>query len=163
MWAADPVRGLKGSVGGALNPGEDKPLRVVLQPSAQVQGRVLTAGGGPRRRHGELTVGGQHLFVGTGADGRFSFPAVPLGAYTLDLSDPIGPGIADADRTLTGDVDFGDIVLDEAPPQVVSLTPAASATRVPLDQVVTIVFSEPIDPAGVTACGHLAHRAVRRR
>ena len=103
VWASDPVRGLKGSVGGALNPGEDKLLRIVLQPSAQVQGRVLTAGG--RAASGvtcELTVGGQHLFLGTGTDGRFSFPAVPLGAYTLDFSDPIGTGMPEEDRDADG-------------------------------------------------------------
>jgi 5-hydroxyisourate hydrolase-like protein (transthyretin family) len=154
VWASDPIHSLNGSVGGSLNPGEDKALRVVLQPSAVVQGRVLTAGGRVASSITcELAVGGGQLFVGTGIDGRFSFPAVPLGAYTLEFSDPIGSGIARRSGTFTGDMDFGDVVLDEAPPQVASLTPTASASRVPLNQVLTIVFSEPIDPAGVTASG----------
>ena len=154
LWAADPVRNLKGSVGGTLNPGEDRALRVVLQPSAIVEGRVLSAGGVPAAGVTcELTVGAEHLFVATAADGRFSFPAAPLSPYTLDLSDPVGPGVARRSGTLVANVDLGDIRLDEAPPQVVSLTPTASATRVPVNQAVTIVFSEAIDPAGVTAAG----------
>jgi hypothetical protein len=154
LWAEDPVSHFKGSVGGPLNPGEDQAVRVVLQPSAAVQGRVLTAGGlAAAGVTCELTVGSQHLFVETGADGRFSYPAAPLGAYTLTLADPVGPGTNRRSGTFTGDVNFGDVALDEAPPQVVSLTPTASATRVPLNQVLSIVFSEPIDPAGVTASG----------
>jgi hypothetical protein len=154
LWAEDPVSHFKGSVGGPLNPGEDKAVRVVLQPSAAVEGRILTAGGLPAAGVTcELTVGIQHLFVETGADGRFSYPAAPLGAYTLTFADPVGPGTNRRTGTLTGDVDVGDVALDEAPPQVVSLTPTASATRVPLNQVLSIVFSEPIDPAGVTASG----------
>ena len=154
LSAEDPVSGLKGAVGGPLNPGQDKALRVVLQPSALVQGRVLTAGGTPAAGiTSELTVGTEHLFLGTDAEGRFSYPAVPLVPYTLQFSDPIGTGSARRTGTITGGLNLGDIALDEAPPQVVSLTPAASATRVPLGQVLTIVFSEPIDPAGVTAAG----------
>src|SRR5258708_16238700 len=45
--AQDPVTGLKGSVGGTLNPGEHKVVTVVLEPTGTVSARVLRASGPP--------------------------------------------------------------------------------------------------------------------
>ena len=53
--------------------------------------------------------------------------------------------------TVAGDGVLGNILLDEAPPAVASTVPAASGVAVPKNQVVRIVFTEPILPGTVTA------------
>ena len=75
----------------------------------------------------------------------------PLGNYTLNLQDPAGPGLAKRSGTVAADGVLGDILLDEAPPAVASTVPPASGVAVPLNQVVRIVFTEPILPGTVTA------------
>ena len=86
----------------------------------------------------------------TDADGRFVFPAVPIGQYTLNLEDPIGPGVAHRTVQAASTVALGDITLDEAAPAVATLIPQASAVGVPLASAVRVVFSEPVNPGTVS-------------
>ncbi len=152
VTARNPLNGLKGATGGSLNPGEHKIVRVVLQATASVSGRVLFANGQPAPRIiAELVLlepgGGvrESLFSETAVDGTFTFPTAAVGPYRLELQDAIGPGIGRRLGTASGAEQLGDIVLDEQPPAVASTTPAPGATGVPQDQTIQILFSEPID------------------
>ncbi|MGC4081205.1 MAG: Ig-like domain-containing protein [Vicinamibacterales bacterium] len=157
VTAVDTLSGLKGVAGGSLNPGEQKVLQIVLEPTTTMSGRVLTAAGIPA--HGavaELIVnpGGadeRRLYRETAIDGTFLFSAVPTKPYQLQLSDPIGPGVASRQGTVVGPVSFGDVVLDEAAPQVASVTPAPAARGVSSQTNVTITFTEPILPGTINA------------
>ncbi|HEX4914144.1 MAG TPA: Ig-like domain-containing protein, partial [Vicinamibacterales bacterium] len=155
--ATDAVSGLKGAVGGILNPGESKTVTIVLEPTGTVSGKVFTAAGkaaqgivaelivvpnnGPERR----------LYQETKNDGSFLFDPSPLGSFTLILQDVIGTGMAQRTGTVSGSGALGNIVLDEAPPAVASSNPAASASGVPLNQAIRLTFTEPILPGTVNA------------
>ena len=155
--AQDAVTGLKGAAGGTVNPGEQKTVTIVLEPTGRVSGRVLRAAGQPA--HGivaELTVapgtpGERRLFRESGLDGTFVFDPAPLGTFTLNLQDPAGSGLAIRSGSVAGGGELGDILLDEAPPAVASSVPAVSAIGVAQNQVVRIAFTEPIMPGTVTA------------
>ena len=151
LTASDAVSGFKGVVGDLLNPGEAKQVRIVLEPTGSIQGRVLAASGPAGGVVAELVMGPRHLFVQTKNDGTFSFDTTPLGAYTLTLQDPVGSGIARRNGSVAGVVTLGDIVLDEAPPMVATTIPGASATSVPLAQTVRITFSEKVDASTINA------------
>ena len=84
-------------------------------------------------------------------DGSFVFDPAPLAPYTLMLQDPIGSGIAQRTGTVTANSLLGDIVLDEAPPAIAASAPAASASAVPQNQIITLTFTEPILPGTVNA------------
>ena len=153
--AVDPVSGLNGVITGVLNPGDHAVVRVVLQATASVSGRVLFADGRPApaitaelRQTGVLTP--IDIFQVTGVDGRFNFAAVPTSTFTLSLEDPIGPGVAHRSVQVAASVSLGDITLDDAAPRVATLVPAASAVGVPLSSVIRIVFSEPISAGTIS-------------
>lgn len=149
--------GLKGVAGGSLNPGEQKTLRIVLEPTTTVTGRVMTSSGQPA--HGAVaelildpSAGNERrLYRETGPDGTFDFPAVPFAAYLLLITDPVGPGVARREGTIAGPLAIGDVVLDEAPPQVATLSPAAASRGVAVNAKVTITFTEPIQPGTINA------------
>ena len=157
VTVVDPSTGLKGVGGGSLQPGEQKSLRIVLEPTAQVTGRVLTSAGLPAQGAvAELIVdaGGpeeRRLYREAGADGTFTFPAAPLKNYQLQLADPIGPGIASRQGRIVGALDLGSIVLDEAAPQVASTVPGSGAKKVALNANVVVTFTEPILPGTINA------------
>lgn len=49
-------------------------------------------------------------------------------------------------QSLAG-VDLGDIILDEFPPEVISVSPVDGASMVSLGELIVVTFSEPIRPA----------------
>jgi hypothetical protein len=154
--ATDPVSGRHGLVVTGIHPGENE-LTVVLQPSARLSGRVLTAGGTPAASVAATLESGyfgsnRAAFVTSDANGAFAFSGLANGGYTLVLADPLGPGVAKRIVQIAGvDVSLGDVVLDEAAPTVAAVTPPAGALGVPLAQQVRLQFSEPLDPASLTA------------
>ena len=155
--AADAVTGLKGAVGGILNPGEHKTVTIVLEPTGSVSGKVFTAAGKPAQGIvAELILlpnAGQErrLYQETKNDGSFLFDSAPLGSFTLILQDVIGTGMAQRTGTVAGNGVLGNIVLDEAPPAIASSNPAASATGVPQNQAIRLTFTEAILPGTVNA------------
>lgn len=150
--ASDPVSGLRGAAGGTLTPGQVATVRVVLQPSGTLQGRVLSSAGQPAQGiTAELDFNSTHLFTPTAADGTFSFGSVPLVAYTLKLQDPLGTGEAERTGTITGPIDLGDITLDDLPLAVSSSTPAPSAIVIATSQAIQVLFNKPIDFSTATA------------
>src|SRR5262249_7301862 len=145
--AQDPVTGLKGSVGGTLNPGEHKTVTVVLEPTGTVSGRVLRASGQPAQGVvAELVLSPdsqaeRRLYLESGPDGQFTFDSAAIGPFALNLTDPAGSGLARRIGTVGAGGALGDILLDEAPPAVASTSPGAGAIGVPLNQVVRVVFT----------------------
>src|SRR5262249_1642989 len=84
------------------------------------------------------------------ANGQFSFPAVPIGTFTLSLQDPIGPGVAQRTVQVIGPIALGDITLDETRPTVASATPVASASGIALNSIIRMVFSERVNGGTMT-------------
>ncbi len=146
----DPLTQLRGSATGTLTfEGAEALLEVRLEPSAELRGTVLLADGvTPAVAAQEvLRIAGRTYYSVTDDDGLFVFDALPLGSFTYDLLEHLGPGewhgsgsLASADAV----VDLGTIVLDAANPAVVALAPGNGAVGVPLSSIVTIDFSEPI-------------------
>ena len=152
MIAYDTVSGLSGSVGDTLNPGETRQVSIVLQPSRQITGRVLSANGRPAPGIvAELVRGSEHLFVETAADGTFVYPAVVIGTYALTVTDPIGAGLARRNVNVTDNVALGDVVLDENDPTVVEMTPQNFSVGVPRTTPLVIRFSEPVAAGTVSS------------
>ena len=97
--AIDEIAGLKGVAGDVVNPGGTRDVRIVLEPSAIVTGRVLLPGNLPAQgvvvevvipKPG--TEPDHHLFAQSDVNGTFTFPAVPSGGpRTFTFDDPIGP------------------------------------------------------------------------
>jgi len=146
ILAEDTVNHISGSTGGILMPGGSGDVRVVLEPSESVTGVVLFADQLPAPGiAAELTGSDAILYGETGSDGRFTFNAVPVGAYTLILADPIGAGLAVlAVSVVDAAVDLGNIVLDASLPEVVSIDPMPGAVNVALDRIIRVTFSKPI-------------------
>ena len=152
--AADPLSGLRGSVGDVVGPGETRTVQVRLEPGARVTGRVLLSSGAAGKGVVvELSRGSARLFAEADATGAFVFESVALGSITLSAQDPVGPGTARRSEILVGDFDFGDIVLDDAAPAVGSVTPAGGAIDVPLVTTVRVAFTEPVTLATALAPG----------
>ncbi len=154
VTARDPVSLLAGATGGTLTPGGTADVAPYLELSATMTALVVSTAGAPVRGVvAALAIGGRTLYLETDGDGRFTFGAVPLGAYALELRDPIGPGLARRTGSLAdvGIADLGTIVLDEGPPSVASLQPAPGAVGVALDATVRIVFSERVRQGTLTA------------
>jgi len=144
------VSGQQGSAGGILDPGSTAVVDVVLETTFQLSGTVVYPGGSPASGVVvEWKQGGNFLYTETGGDGHFVFNATPTGSYTLNLKDPIGPGLAWLSGTLLANTDLGTITLDDGPPHVLSVVPVPGAVEVPLDTAIKITFSEAVNPGTV--------------
>ncbi len=146
-----PVTGLRGSASGSLTlEGETVVLSVSLQDTGFVRGRVLLADGVTPALESLAAVqqGSRFLYSAIGSDGSFAFEGVTLGSYELILQESLGSGQYQALGTIdaNGEIDdFGDVVLDEHDPTLVSITPASGTRDLPLDTVAVLVFDEPMD------------------
>ena len=137
---ATELAGLKGTVSGTLNPGDHKSVRIVLQATSSVTGRVLSAAGTPAPRvtvslMGTAALDPIQLFEATDDKGAFTFPAVVNGQYRLIVEDPFGPGLAKRLIEAVGTVAVGDIVLDEAAPAIAASTVAMMLRSAPMSEV----------------------------
>jgi hypothetical protein len=155
VTAVDPVGGLRGAAAGALNPGGHEVIRVVLEPTASVTGRVLFSNQSPAAGItvdlvSTTSTGPRHFFAVTDQAGQFALPVLPIATYAASFEDPLGTGIAQRTVVAVGPIALGDIVLDDAPPAVVSVTPAESSSGVARNSAVQIVFSEPVSATTVS-------------
>jgi hypothetical protein len=149
------VTQLAGSSSGTLlSDGATLDLDVVLEPAAELRGRVLREDGvTPAVGMALELTNGSRRFGTTPGDGTFTFANLSLGSYTLTVTDPLGSGLARATAALTAEgqvVDLGDVILDETRPSVVSIQPGSGAIHVPVGALIQVTFSEPVDPATVT-------------
>ncbi len=155
VTAVVPNSNLKGSASDEITPGDTRDVTVVIEPSASLSGLVTRQGGTPAPQIlVELNGNGRRLFIESGADGRFTFPALPtVGSrtYTLAFTDPIGPGVARRTVELVGDTEISATVLDEAAPAVGTTTPANGVVGAPRSSPITIEFTEPVDLSTITA------------
>lgn len=150
-FATDPATALTGSTTGTLAlEGEQVELTVQLQPSGEVRGTVVLADGVTPAAEAlaVLQRSGRTYTVQAETDGTFRFPSIPLGGFTLDLQESFGPGTLRVTGSIASDgevVDLGALVLDDADPAVIEIDPPAGAIAIPVEQVVRVRFSEPID------------------
>ena len=137
-------------------------LELALTPVATVRGVVRTTGGAGVPGTRVTLSAGVSIFAFSDNEGAFEFVGVPLNR-TLRL-DAVSP---DADLAVffgsidsTGAVfdrsgaalEWVTMMLDIEPPTVTSMTPGPGAVGVVTDGVVTIRFSEAVDPASVQVC-----------
>ncbi len=148
--ASDPLTQLRGSATGTLTfDGAEALLEVRLEPSAELRGTVLLADGVTPAVAAQAVVriAGRTYYSITDDDGLFVFDSLPLGSFTYDLLEHLGPGEWHGSGSLApaGTIlDLGTVVLDAAAPQVVALAPGDGALGVALGSTVRIDFSEPI-------------------
>jgi hypothetical protein len=143
---------------------------LTLSASGTVAGRVVRADGTTPGADADVVITFRSasnadgtFAVRLGPDGRFSFFPVTTGAFSLSASLPSANGIAKAGGTLATNgqlVDVGDIVLDEAPPRVVSSTPADGSDGVDINGDLHVLFSEALDPASVDATGLFVRKST---
>jgi hypothetical protein len=136
--------------GGPLQPNQTLHAEIHLQAAGSISGRVLRSDGvTPASRVALILKNGVQRFGSTGEDGRFRFRDLILSTYRLEVDDPLSEGSAFASGTLNvpqQDLDLGDIVLDEAPPAVLSITPEDGAAFVPFNHTIVVEFSEQVNP-----------------
>ncbi len=151
-------------------PGGVVTQNLTLTASGTVSGRIVRADGTTPAAGGDVIITfaslseAQGNFVTrVGEDGRFSFAPVPAGPFTLNASQPTVNGIARASGAVISNgqtVEAGDIVLDEAPPVVVSSIPAPGTEGVDINANLEVLFSEAMDPATVDASGIFVRKAT---
>lgn len=157
LFAHDPSTQLRGTATGVVvEDGALVTLTATLEPTARLIGRVLRSDGATPAAGcvALVRVGSRTFFVAADGSGDFELPALPLGAFTLDLDDDASPGeihLAGTLATADSTVDLGDLVLDDHDPAVEQFTPADGATAVPTGAVAVIRFTEPVDPASLGA------------
>lgn len=147
---------LYGTASGSIADRQETLLDVQVQPSGTLKGRVLRSDASTPAYGTDIVLeldrsrGSVH--VQAGSDGDFTARGVPLGAFTVRLSDPVTAGVGvvqglslDANgQTL----DAGTVVLDDTPVVLVSVDPADGAQRVAPDKAVVITFSDPLSSLG---------------
>lgn len=93
---------------------------------------------------------GERQAIVTGADGGYRFNVLPTGPFTVTAWSASGQAWRSITGTLHGpdgfDNEIPPLILDAAPPRVVSLTPPPGMEEVSRTAVVEIVFSEPLFP-----------------
>ena len=89
----------------------------------------------------------------TGADGSFRFVGVAPGWCTVKAWQPGGDGRAETSAMAHGPNGTENVllplVLDGAPPRIVSITPSPGMDRVSRSAAIEIVFSEPLAPSSL--------------
>ncbi len=152
--ARNPINGLKGSTHGELTlDGENLILDVTLQNTGYVRGRVyLSDGVTPAVAALVALKRGSKWYLGeTDELGLFDFQYVKMGAYTLVVQEAdLGLGSIErfGDLSSNGEIDdWGNLVLDDEDPHVVSIEPASGTRDLPLNTQVVVTFSEPMNVA----------------
>lgn len=91
----------------------------------------------------------------TDSNGNWEINNLPLGAISIRFSDPNSNGIAGVSglslNTNGQEINTGAVILDNSPISVESVTPPNSATSIPRNTAVQILFSEAFDPATVNS------------
>ncbi|MCF7730949.1 MAG: carboxypeptidase regulatory-like domain-containing protein, partial [Akkermansiaceae bacterium] len=143
--------------------GQELTRNLTLTATGTVAGRVLRADGTTPAANAEVVIRftSASNAIGTilaivGADGRFSFTPVTVGDFSIQAALPGFNGLAVVRGRLANNgqlVDTGEIVLDEAFPQVVATRPEGTSDGVDITTTIEIDFSEAIDPTSVVTSG----------
>ncbi len=159
-----------GSLAGSVNAvvageGDRAQVELRLGNAAGVSGRVVDASGTPEAgaelvlRHASPAGTAGRAFTTSGADGRFLFPEIPVGAVSLSLTaSGFGLGRAplpgESEPVLTPEgLDLGDVVIDRDFPRVVEMQPADTAEGVATTSDVLLRFSEPLRGDSIQGTG----------
>ncbi|HMB51911.1 MAG TPA: carboxypeptidase regulatory-like domain-containing protein, partial [Thermoanaerobaculia bacterium] len=151
-FVTNPVNDLRGSATGSLAlEGEQVEIDVTLENAGSIAGRLLLADGVTPAADAlvVVAVGGRSYQLRAELDGTFSFPSLPLGNWTLYGAEYFGDaGSIEVAGTLVVNgeaIDLGDLVLDDADPEVLALSPGSGSRDLALSTAVVVDFSEPID------------------
>ncbi len=145
---------LFGSTSGTIVAGQPNQLTVQVQPSGTVTGLVLRPDGHTPAVGADvsLQLAAGRIALQAQNDGRFTATGVPLGAFTLRVSDALSGGLGLVQgQSLASNgqtVDVGTITLDANALAVLGVDPPDGAAHVDVHQVVTLTFSEPLPGAG---------------
>ncbi len=156
--ATESLNGTGGAAQVSIEFDDDvKDVEVRLSPAVSAAGRILRWSGGSlapepgaivRIHHGAGF--GKTQVVLTNAQGEYRFDGLETGAFTMDVLSRDGLGIAGTSGNLAGPNgnlnSIADLVLDEAPPRILSIAPPPGMTNVSRTASVEILFSEPLHP-----------------
>jgi len=140
---------LYGTASGTVLFNQNDNLSIEVQPSGTISGIVLRPDGLTPAVGANVIIQlitGASITVQAQNDGSFSAVGVPLGAFTVQIKDPVsggiaavlGQSIASNDQT----VSLGTITLDGNVLSVVSSNPADGTTGIAINQALTVTFSE---------------------
>lgn len=149
-----------GAASGDIIANQTVEVPVRLEDAGRVTGRVKTeSGAAPVVGAGViltlLRTDGQtvRFYSHTDAQGLWVFENIPLGAVRVGAYDAASPGVALVTGvTLNANgqtLDVGDVLLDNTPIRVVSVTPAPGAVNRPTNTPLTVTFSEAALPSSV--------------
>lgn len=148
-----------GSTTATVVAGATQTANIQLEDAGTVRGTVLSPDGVTPARNADVTVkvvkpNGQRItfFANTATNGTFRVDNVPLGTVTVSVTDPVSAGVASASgelATAQATLDFGTLLLDNSPIQVVSVDPVDGATGVAVNATITVAFSEAARPSSV--------------
>jgi hypothetical protein len=146
---------LYGTASGTVAPNQNDNLNIEVQPSGTITGIVLRPDGQTPAVGANVVVQllttGANITLQAQNDGSFNAVGVPLGAFTVQITDPISGGIAAVlgQSIATNDqiVNLGTITLDGSALSVVSSNPTSGATGVGINQPLTVTFSEALASA----------------
>ena len=145
-----------GTAVGNLTGGQTLVQNLQLDAAGKVFGSVISTDGATPAVGADVTLTlvkqnyVTHTFVThTNSTGNWAIDNLPLGAVSIRISDANSGGSA----TISGlnlntngqQLDTGSVTLQNAPLSVASVIPAANSGNVPVNSVVQIIFSEPID------------------
>lgn len=152
--------GADGTIGAG---GETDELALTLFPSGTVVGRLLREDSVTPVGAADVGLAFRRLgssagrtSVETDADGIFRFPGVPLGDIRFTANVDRFGGVATRTGAVSTDgqvVDLGVVRLDESVPTLVLMDPPGGSEGVPVTQQITLLFSEPLDPASIDRGG----------
>jgi hypothetical protein len=141
---------LYGTKSGTVSPDKNYTLPIQLQPSGTITGIILRPDGTSPAVGANIVI--QSLVTyGTSTlqaqnDGSFTAAGVPQGPFTVQINDPISGGIAAIlGQSIVNDndtVNLGTITLDGNALSIVSSNPIDQAIGVPINQPLTVTFSE---------------------
>jgi hypothetical protein len=138
--------------------GDADPLHeaIRLEPAAAIRAHVVIADGTTPAEGAVALLESARLRFSrvTPASGDLAFEGVPLGDYRLSILEPSSNGRAQTVIQLDtngADFDLGEVVLDATRPRFAASSPASGRTGVSPGAAISVTFSEPIDPASLTA------------
>ena len=141
---------LFGTASDSVRPGEELDLPVQVEDSGIVRGVALLAGAPVAGADVLVQLSGNRgtVTTRTNVDGMFEVRGVPLGAFDLRVVDPFTGGVgamAGLELLANGEVIDGLVIdLDASPVRVTSVEPPDGSIDVPVDQVVSVHFSDAV-------------------
>ncbi len=146
---------LYGTSSGTVLPNQTASVRIQVQPSGTISGLVLRPDGKTPAVGANVTVqlptlGSINLQAQN--DGTFTAIGVPLGVFTVRISDPVSAGLGIVlGQSITGNGqtdNLGSITLDANALSVVATNPADGASGIGVQQPLSVTFSEPVTGTG---------------